>query len=113
MRICAVCGAHRTEKCHVRDKSTFDGKINHDFHNIVYLCSSHHHEFFDRERLVYDTRNDHWVLLRCVKYRRVERHPTKSPVVIKQEYIEWKNRRCHSFLRAELRRKYAHGDECQ
>lgn len=105
MRLCAVCGAHQTEKCHVRDKAFFKGKTNHEFHNIVYLCSYHHHEFFDRERLVYDPLDKDWILLRCIKHRRVEIHATKTPVVIKKEYLEWKNTQSHSFLRAELRKK--------
>lgn len=104
MACCAVCGHWATQKCHVKDKSHFKGGKNHDFHNIIYLCALHHHEYFDSNRLAIIPETKNLILLRCVKYRRIDVIEPKSAVVVLDDYIKWKNQRIHCFLKAELRR---------
>jgi len=104
MQCCAVCGHWVTQKCHVKDKSHFDGRKNHDFHNIIYLCALHHHEYFDNNRLAILPGEMTLILLRCVKYRRIEVIEPKSPIVIMDDYVNWKNSRVHCYLRAEVRK---------
>jgi hypothetical protein len=105
MRVCAVCGALDTQKCHVKDKGTFEANEHDDFHNIIFLCASHHYEFFDQARLAIDPISRTLLLLKCIRFRRIEIAEPRSAVAIKPEYIRWKNRSVHTFLKAELRKR--------
>lgn len=104
MKICAVCGHGVTEACHVRDKASFPPGVGHDFHNIVLLCATHH-SFFDTSRLAIDPGTRCLLLLHCITWRRVAEYRPLSAITIRPEYIEWKNERVHTYLKAELRRK--------
>jgi len=105
MKVCAVCGVNKTQKCHVKDKHTFKGEMHHDFHNIIYLCAYHHYEFFDQSRLAIDPETNELILLRCILNRRIEIIQSKNLMAIQLEYINWKNIRAHTYLKAELRKK--------
>lgn len=104
MSECVWCGNFYTQACHVRDKATFSDMRPHDYHNIVALCSSCHYHFFDQGRMVFGPSCEVIVVLRCVTYRRVEARQPKRRVFISAEYLDWKNERAHTLLKAELRR---------
>jgi hypothetical protein len=104
MSRCVWCEAFHTQACHVRDKSSFVGGGLHDYHNIVSLCSSCHYHFFDQGKMGFGSGCEFLVVLRCVRYRKVEARTPTTRIFIKDEYVAWKNGRVHSLLKAELRR---------
>lgn len=104
-RVCAVCGSANVQRCHVKDKAEFRGRRSHDFHNIIYLCAEHHYAFFDKERMAIVPGGVELLVLRCKKFRRIDSYEPKGRIVVKGEYIEWKNTRVHPQLKAELRKK--------
>ena len=100
---CAVCANNVTERCHVLSKAEYQGPHD-DFHNIIHLCHRHHREFFDDGRMVIDLKTKTCYLLVDYESRKIEKIKLQRPIVVKPEYIEWKNSRAHIFLKAELRR---------
>ena len=104
MNTCFICGGVGAQKCHVKNRSEFGPAHPHDYYNIVYLCPTHHYQFFDNRRMAIVPSTQEFLLLHCVKFRRVELVKSLERVCIKDEYIQWKNRRIHTYLKAELRK---------
>jgi hypothetical protein len=107
MTECLFCGSRNTQKCHVKDKASFEDGDHHDFHNIILLCPNCHYDYFDQGRMAIGPSCETLIVLRCVKYRRVEFKQVNYSVYVNTDFIAWKNTRAHSFLKAELRKLQA------
>lgn len=105
MIVCSVCGTRTAvQKCHVKDKATFSSCDNHDFHNIIYLCPTHHYSYFDKGRMVIYRPRSVLLLLESISPRSIVSIRSKNRIVVRAEYIQWKNNCAHMFLKAELRK---------
>lgn len=103
IRYCFVCGEYGAQKCHVKDKAVLEC-LHHDFHNIIYLCPHHHYQYFDNRRLAIVPGTEQFLLLHCVKNRRITVENSKYRVYVASEYVSWKNSHIHVLLKSELRR---------
>lgn len=104
---CYLCQSNFVQKCHVKDKATFNtsGSL-HEFCNIIYLCNNCHYKFFDRGRLaIVDSRN--FLLLECLQPLSIVVRTSNIVMNVRQEYIDWKNEHCHVALQVALLR-YKH-----
>jgi predicted restriction endonuclease len=109
---CIWCGNYHTQRCHVRDRASFQAGDPHDHFNIVLLCATCHDHFFDRGRMGITEDCRLLVLLRCKTFERIEVRPPNYPIFVSTSHICWKNMRAHSYVKARIRGLSASSDYC-
>lgn len=106
MANCSACGKQDAQRAHVRDRSSFDPEYrNHDFYNIIYLCAYCHHRYFDQGLMAILPQEKKFLVLTSIAKREIRERDFKQKISVKQEFIDWKNKRCHTYLEAEMRKR--------
>lgn len=104
--ICSACGKTDAQRAHVRDRASFDPEYrNHDFYNIIHLCAYCHHRYFDEGLMAILIDEQKFLVLINIARREIEEREFTQKISVKQEFIDWKNERCHSYLEAEMRKR--------
>lgn len=94
---CIICGRTETENAHVKPRREFNRGEDDRFHNLISLCRIHHHDYFDKGKIG---------ICSCKQRVVIEQTPGSVEVVdldrplnIKDEYVEYRNRRCRDRVR--------------
>lgn len=105
MSVCAVCGSPSPERAHVKPKCTFEESFrNHDFFNIIPLCSYHHHEYFDKGLIYILEHLNSFLILTSIKDKKYDLIKSWVPINIKPEYIIYKNSQSKFQLRLRAKK---------
>jgi len=98
--VCIVCGRQDPlHESHVKDESTFQDHEDDRTKNIILLCPIHH-PLFDEGKIGICPSSNRLVIRIEDEIYPVK--PKSSIQNIKQEYIDWQNRRCDVGIRAAL-----------
>ncbi len=103
---CCVCGQLGVTDAHVKDKSVCGNLRDHTFTNIIQMCYTCHYQFFDANRMgIKKITNNHTLFVLLNKENNIQVIESKCIINVKDEYIEWKNKRCHPQIRYHMLKK--------
>ena len=113
MDSCVCCGASeiaQIEKAHVKNKSFLidDGVKDHEFQNILFLCTDCHTDFDNYQNkgnIAIKLKNKQYIFCRLFNGKRpIKEFVAQYDLNIAPEYIEWKNKRVHHYLKMYLKK---------
>lgn len=114
--VCAICGERAEHTCHVKDKSTFEQHEDHLYRNHIFLCQTHHLQYFDVTSgrkgrpsylLICLISNELWLVRtdnKKPKEEHIEKYTYPENFDLDEDYVNWKNKKAIVTLRTALRK---------
>lgn len=94
---CLICGRADTQDAHVKPRREFSPHENDRYHNILKLCRVHHNEYFDCGRVGICPDKSKLIIEQAPG--NIEIIHLNTPLNIKDEYVEFRNRLCKDRVR--------------
>ena len=102
---CSVCGTLGVTDAHVKDKALCGDLHDDTYTNIIQMCYSCHYEYFDNNRMgIIKIKDKPTLFVFLDKENEIQVRESKNLINVRDEYIDWKNKRCIPKLRIYILR---------